>query len=166
VVKNYPLCTIRPVPNTQNERESKSSNMDCDCSYDEGYSDYTDSENNAEAASFLPQDLIYDPSEEEYDCDKSHHTTSSKLRAQRSYLQKHNPIEYQQSVFDDNPLLAEIFEFNYPDRFDIYARSNVEIDFDKIKDDNEEYVAYNYDGTKSECPYPTSITITETEIKM
>ncbi len=77
--------------------------MDGDCSYDEGYSDYTDSENNAEAASFLPLDLIYDPSEEEYDCDKSHHTTSSKLRAQRIYLQKHNPLEYQQSVFDGNP---------------------------------------------------------------
>jgi hypothetical protein len=62
--------------------------------------------------------------------------------------------------------LAESFEYNYPDLFDIYIRSNVEIDLDQIKDDNEEYVAYNSDGSKSECPYPSSLTITETEIQM
>ncbi len=37
---------------------------------------------------------------------------------------------------------------------------------DEIKDDNEEYVAYDFDCTWSECPYPSSLTITETEMKM
>jgi hypothetical protein len=62
--------------------------------------------------------------------------------------------------------LAESFEYNYPDRFDIYTRSNIELDLDKLKDDNEEYVAYNFDGTKSDCPYLSSLTITETKMKM
>ncbi len=75
-------------------------------------------------------------------------------------------MEYQQSVFDDNPLLAESFEYYPPDLFDIYTRSNVEMDLDQIKDDNEEYVAYNYDGTRSDCIYPSSLTITETEMQM
>jgi len=63
----------------------------------------------------VPQDIFYDPSEEEYDYDNSLHTTSSNLRAQRSYFRKHNPLEYQQSVFDDNPLLAKNFKYNFPD---------------------------------------------------
>ena len=37
---------------------------------------------------------------------------------------------------------------------------------DEIKDDNEEYEAYNFDGTISDCPYPSSMTIAETEMKM
>jgi hypothetical protein len=137
---NSPICVISSVPIIQNERKNRSSNIDDDCSYDEDYSDYTESENCSEAASFVPQDLFYDPSEEGYGYDNSHHTTSSKLRAQRNYLRKYNPLEYQQSVFDHNPLLAESFEYHYPDLFDIYTRSNFEIDLDKIMDDNEEYV--------------------------
>ena len=64
--------------------------------------------------------------------------TSSKVRAQRSYLRKYNPLEYQQLVFEYNPLLAENFEYNCLDLFDIYTRSNIEIDLNEIKDDNEE----------------------------
>jgi hypothetical protein len=128
--KNSPICVIRSLPYAQTEREDRFCNIDDDCSYDEGYSDHTESENSSEAASFVPQDLFYDPSAEENVYDNSHHITSSKLRAQRSYLQKNNPLEYQQSVFDDNPLLAESFKYNYPNLFDIYTRSNVEIDLD------------------------------------
>ncbi len=62
--------------------------------------------------------------------------------------------------------MAESFEYNFVDLFDIYTKSNVEVDLDQIKDDNEEYVAYNYDGSRSECIYPSSITITETEMQM
>jgi hypothetical protein len=84
--KNSTICAIRSLPYTQIEREDRFSNLDDNCSYDEVYSDYTESENSSEAASFVPQDLFYDPSAEEYDHNHSHHTTSSKLRAQRSYL--------------------------------------------------------------------------------
>jgi len=84
--KNSPICAIRSLPNTQVEREDRYSNLDDDCSYDEGYSDYTESENSSEAASFVPQDLFYDPSVEEHGHGNSHVTTSSTLRAQRSYL--------------------------------------------------------------------------------
>jgi hypothetical protein len=84
--KNSPICAIRSVPNTQIEREDRYSNLDDDCSYDEGYSDYTESENSSEAASFVPQNLFYDSSVEEYGYDNSHHINSSTLRAQRSYL--------------------------------------------------------------------------------
>ena len=164
--KLSPICAIRSLPNTQIEREDRYSDLNDDCSYEEGYSDYTESESSSEAASFVPPDLFYDPSVEEYGYDNSHPTTSSTLRAQRSYLRKTNPLEYQQSVFDDNPLLAESFEYYPPDLFDIYTRSNVEMDLDGIKDDNEEYVAYNYDGTRSDCIYPSSLTITETEMQM
>jgi hypothetical protein len=62
--------------------------------------------------------------------------------------------------------LAESFEYYPPDLFDIYTKSNVELNLDQIKDDNEEYVAYNYDGTRSECIYPSSLSITETEMQM
>ena len=62
--------------------------------------------------------------------------------------------------------MAENFEYNCLDLFDIYTRSNIEIDLDEIKDDNEEYEAYNFDGTISDCPYPSSLTIAETEMKM
>jgi hypothetical protein len=62
--------------------------------------------------------------------------------------------------------LAENFEYNCLDLFDIYTRSNIEIDLDEIKDDNKEYEAYNFDGTISDCPYPSSLTIPETEMKM
>ncbi len=96
------------------------------------------------------QNFFYDPSEEEYGNEESLFTTSSNLRAQRSYLRKHNPLEYQQSVFDNNHLLAEKFEQNYPNLFDIYTESNIEVEVDEIKDDNEENVAYNFDGTISD----------------
>jgi hypothetical protein len=43
--------------------------------------------------------------------------------------------------------LAKKFKYNFPDVFDINTRSNIEIDLDIIKDDNEEYVAYDFDGT-------------------
>ncbi len=62
--------------------------------------------------------------------------------------------------------MAESFEYNFLDLFHIYTKSNVELDLDQIKDDSEEYVAYNYDGTRSECIYPSSLTITETEMQM
>ena len=62
--------------------------------------------------------------------------------------------------------MAENFEYNCLDLFDIYTKSNIEIDLDEIKDDNEEYEAYNFDGTISDCPYPSSLTIAETEMKM
>jgi hypothetical protein len=62
--------------------------------------------------------------------------------------------------------LAESFEYYPPDLLDIYTRSNVEMDLDQIKDDNEEYVAYNYDGTRSDCIYPSSLTIMETEMQI
>ena len=58
--------------------------------------------------------------------------------------------------------MAKNFKYNFPDLFDIYTRNNIEIDLDEIKDDNEEYVAYDFDGTRSECPYPSSLT----EMKM
>jgi hypothetical protein len=161
--KNSLFCVIRSVPDAQRKRNKNiTAFIDEDCSYEKDYAECTESENSSEAASLVPQDIFYDPSEEEYDYDNSLHTTSSNLRAQRSYLRKHNPLEYQQSVFDDNPLLAKNFKYNFPDLFDIYTRSNIEIDLDEIKDDNEEYVAYDFDGTRSECPYPSSLT----EMKM
>jgi hypothetical protein len=86
--KNSPICAIRSLLNTQIEREDRYSDLDDDCSYDQGYSDYTESENSSEAASFVPQDLFYDPSVEEYGYDNSYPTTSNTLRAQRSYLRK------------------------------------------------------------------------------
>ncbi len=52
--ENSPICAIRSVPNTQNERYNRSSHLDDHCSYDEDYSDYTESENSSEAASFVP----------------------------------------------------------------------------------------------------------------
>ena len=118
--------------------QNRTAFIDEDCSYEEDYSECTESENSSEAASYVPQDIFYDPSKDEYDYDDGLHTTSSKVRAQRSYLRKYNPLEYQQSVFEYNPLLAENFEYNCLDLFDIYTRSNIEIDLDEIKDDNEE----------------------------
>ncbi len=62
--------------------------------------------------------------------------------------------------------MAENFEYSCLDLFDIYTKSNIEIDLDEIKDDNEEYKANNFDGTISDCPYPSLLTIPETEMKM
>jgi hypothetical protein len=46
--------------------------------------------------------------------------------------------------------LAEKFEQNYPNLFDIYTERNIEVEVDEIKDDNEENLAYNFDGTISD----------------
>ncbi len=72
------------MPNTQIEREDRYSNLDDDCSYDEGYSDYTEPENSSEAASFVPKDLFYDPSVEDYGYNNSYPTSSSTLGAQKA----------------------------------------------------------------------------------
>jgi hypothetical protein len=82
--RNSPFFATRSVPNTQNERNNRSTNIDEDCSYDEDYSYYTESENSSKASSFVPQDLFYDPFEEEYDYGNDHHNTSSNMRAQKA----------------------------------------------------------------------------------
>jgi hypothetical protein len=85
--KSSPICAVRSVSNRQRKiNQNRTAFIDEDCSYEEEYLECTESENSSEAASFVPQDLFYDPSEEEYDYDDGLHTTSSKLRAQRSYL--------------------------------------------------------------------------------
>ena len=82
--KNSPICVIRSLPDAQRKRNKNiTAFIDEDCSYEKDYAECTESENSSEAASLVPQDIFYDPSEEEYDYDNSLHTTSSNLRAQR-----------------------------------------------------------------------------------
>jgi hypothetical protein len=83
--KNSPICAIGSVPDTQRKRnKNRTAFKDDDCSYEKDYSEYTESN----SASFVPQDLFYDPSEGEYGYDNSPHITSSNLRAQKPTFEK------------------------------------------------------------------------------